>query len=81
LTQEKAELPIKLVLIFDSISRYILLGKDARTELEIIQEVMGQDIPLAGLYTFGEQTPLKTTGYFGKTHFHNQTISILSIKG
>ncbi|MCM8763235.1 MAG: FIST C-terminal domain-containing protein [Candidatus Omnitrophica bacterium] len=79
--QEKEDLPLKLVLVFDSLSRYRLLGKDARLELEIIQETLGADIPLAGLYTFGEQMPLKAVNYFGRTHFHNQTISILSIKG
>jgi len=78
---EKKELPIKLALVFDSISRYILLGKDTQAELEIIQQEIGEDIPIAGLYTFGEQTPLKAMDYFGRTHFHNQTISILTVKG
>lgn len=77
---EKKELPIKLALVFDSISRYALLGKDAQAEIEIIQQEIGEDIPIAGLYTFGEQTPLKAVNYFGRTRFHNQTISILSIK-
>ncbi|MDD5237238.1 MAG: FIST N-terminal domain-containing protein, partial [Candidatus Omnitrophica bacterium] len=77
----KEGLPIKLALVFDSISRYMLLGKDAQLELEAIQEAIGPDVPIAGLYTFGEQAPLKSVNYFGRTHFHNQTISVLSIKG
>lgn len=68
-------------LIFDSASRYMLLGRQANKELEIIKEVLGEDTPIMGLYTYGEQAPLKAINYLGRTYFHNQTVTILGIGG
>ncbi len=68
-----------LVFVFDSISRYILLGREAHRELEIIQEALGKDTPLIGLYTYGEQAPLRAINYLGQVYFQNQSIAILSI--
>jgi hypothetical protein len=73
--------PCNFVLVFDSVSRYILLGRQAGKELEIIKERLGEEIPIIGIYTFGEQAPLKSIDYQGKAYFHNQTISILGIGG
>jgi len=67
------------ILVFDSISRYILLGRQANQELEIIKENFGQDVPIVGLYTYGEQAPLRAINYQGRAYFHNQTITILAI--
>ncbi len=69
------------VFIFDSVSRYILLGRQAQRELEIIKENLGKDTPIIGLYTYGEQAPLKALNYQGRTYFHNQTITIFGIEG
>jgi len=69
------------VLVFDSISRYMLLGREANKEVEIIKEVFGKDTPIIGLYTYGEQAPLKAINYRGRAYFHNQTITILAIGG
>ncbi len=66
--------------IFDSISRYILLGRSANKELEIIKEELGSDTPIMGIYTYGEQAPLKAVNYHGKTYFNNQTFTILGIE-
>ena len=67
------------VLVFDSISRYILLRRNASKELKIIKEAVGKDTPVVGLYTYGEQAPLEAIGYHGQTYFHNQTIVILTL--
>ena len=72
---------IKLVLLFDSISRYMLLGRDASLELELSREIFGQDTPILGIYTYGEQAPLTAINYRGKSYFHNQTINVLAIGG
>ena len=73
--------PCNFVLVFESVSRYILLGRQANKELDIIKETLGKDTPVIGIYTFGEQAPLKSINYQGKAYFHNQTISILGIGG
>ncbi|MBN1913457.1 MAG: FIST C-terminal domain-containing protein [Candidatus Omnitrophica bacterium] len=69
---------IDFFLVFDSISRYILLRKEAHLELDIIKESAGKDIPVIGLYTCGEEAPFGAIGYYGQTYFHNQTITILA---
>jgi len=73
--------PADLVLIFDSVSRYILLGRQAAQELQVIREGLGKNTPIIGIYTYGEQAPLRATSYLGKTYFHNQTVTILGLGG
>ena len=72
---------INFALVFDSISRYILLGRQVNKEMEIIRKALSKDIPLIGLYTYGEQAPLRAISYLGKTYFHNQTITVLGFSG
>lgn len=48
-------------------------------ELEIIRSGIDKNIPIIGLYTYGEQAPLKALNYQGKVYFHNQTINILGV--
>ena len=69
------------IFIFDSISRNILLRRDAKKELEIIKKQFGPEIPVVGLYTYGEQAPLTAIGYHGKAYLHNQTVTLLAIGG
>ncbi len=87
LNEAKASLiptPVKkapFVFIFESVSRYILLGRGAEQELKIIKEELGKDTRIAGIYTYGEQAQLRLLNYQGKTYFHNQTITVLVIGG
>lgn len=78
---KKTQKALSFALIFNSVSRYTLLGRDAGTEIEIVKEVLGPHVPLAGFYTYGEQAPLKALNYLGAPYFHNQTITILGIAG
>jgi hypothetical protein len=71
----------KFVLVFNSVSRLMLLNKDLNAELEIIKSIFGWDTPLMGLYTYSEQAPLKSIDYMGKTYLHNQSIAVLAIAG
>ncbi|RJP27407.1 MAG: hypothetical protein C4533_08095 [Candidatus Omnitrophota bacterium] len=70
-----------LALVFDSISRYMLLKRDAIGEIEIIKNHFTQNTIIAGIYTYGEQAPMKAIGYLGKVYSHNQTVTILAIEG
>ena len=72
---------IRFALVFDSVSRYSLLGRAARKELTLIKEGLDNNIPFAGIYTYGEQAPLKAMQYLGKTYFHNQTITFIAFGG
>ena len=73
--------PSNFVLVFNSVSRYILLGRQVNKELEAIKEIFGKEIPIIGIYTYGEQAPLKAINFQGIAHLHNQSIEILAIGG
>ena len=68
-----------LIFIFNSVSRYILLGREAKKELKIIRECLGYAVPVVGIYTYGEQAPMKAIDYQGRAYSHNQTITLLGI--
>jgi len=70
---------VKFVVVFDSAARVSLLGRQNNIELDVIKEVFGKDTPLIGICTNGEQAPLKSINYLGKTHLRNQSINILAI--
>ena len=70
---------IKFAFILNSLSRNTLLGRLAGQEIKVIQDVLGADVPLAGIYTSAEQAPLNSVNYLGKTYFHNNSIALLTI--
>lgn len=69
----------KFVMVFNSASRSTLLGRQYARELEIIKDAFGENTPLIGIYTYGEQGPLKSINYLGRAYFHNQSINILAV--
>lgn len=44
----------KLIFIFESLSRYRILGQSAREEIQTIQEILGTNVPVFGMHSFGE---------------------------
>jgi len=70
---------IKFLIVFDSAARFLIYGRQNDIELRAIKEVFGEDTPIIGIYTNGEQAPLKSIDYLGRTYFHNQSINILAI--
>jgi len=71
----------RFVMVFDSASRFSLLGRQCVRELEIIKEAFGEELPLIGIYTYGEQAPLKSLNYLGRSYCHNQSINVLAVGG
>ena len=70
---------IKFVLVFNSAARFFLLGRQYERELAVIKDAFGENTPIIGIYTNGEQAPLTSINYLGQTYFHNQSINILAI--
>lgn len=62
------------VLIFNCIARSKLLGAKRNLEIKAIQKVLGENTPLIGFYTYGEQAPINN-----KTVFHNETMTLLAL--
>ncbi|NQS99885.1 MAG: FIST C-terminal domain-containing protein [Candidatus Omnitrophica bacterium] len=70
---------ILAVIIFDSIARKRVLGKNAQDEIKMIQNTLGRKIPIIGFYSYGEQAPLTAERYAGISYLHNETIAVLCI--
>lgn len=70
---------ISFYLIFQSLFREKILGRDILKEINIVQENLGRDIPFIGLNTYTEQAPLRALIYEGQSVAHCGTISILAI--
>ena len=70
---------IKFVFIFSDIARFQLLRKGPQTEVEIIKDIFGKNIPFFGCYTCGEYAPLDVQEHKGQFYFHNQVISVTTI--
>jgi len=61
----------KIVFLFDCVSRYLLMGKEFKRELKAVMEVIGPDIPVIGMLTFGE-----VGAFSGIPFFHNKTVVV-----
>jgi hypothetical protein len=73
-TARKVEKP-RFALLFDCISRCMLMGKEFEKEIKIIRESIGIGVPLLGALTFGE-----VGSYVDVPLFHNRTI-VLAVGG
>lgn len=72
----------KAVIIFNCIARNKLFGERSGEEIKEIQKAVGQDTPLIGFYTYGEQAPLGgEVRNIEKCNpaFHNETVVIAVI--
>ena len=68
----------KLIMVFNCMARNKLLGVHCNEENQMVQSVVGKDVPMVGFYTYGEQGPL--LGKKGTpTYFHNETMTMLVI--
>lgn len=67
---------IGLGIIFNSASRYKLLGKERDKEIEEIKKVLTK-IPLIGFYGYSQQAPLSGELNLGQSYSHNQSVVVL----
>ncbi|MFC1631026.1 FIST signal transduction protein [Candidatus Omnitrophota bacterium] len=67
------------VIIFDSIARKRVLGISAKEEIAVIRRTLGRPVPIIGFYSYGEQAPLRSEKFIGKSYFHNETIVVLCL--
>ncbi len=67
--------PPEAVLLYSCVVRRFLLGTRAAREIELVRELVGQDVPIAGFYCMGEIAPLPSEDV---SRFHNATmVSVL----
>lgn len=73
------ECQAKAIFIFNCMARNKLLGSRMGEEIKAIQEILGEEVPLIGFYTYGEQAPL--AGILGPdcfSVFHNETMALVA---
>lgn len=75
MAREDAGAPLGGALVFDCISRYLMLGDRLGDELAACHAALGGDVPVLGCLTFGE------VGAFGSRlpQFHNKTMVVLAL--
>jgi hypothetical protein len=66
-------------LVFNSVARKKLLRFQAKEEVQTIQQALGESVPLAGFYSYGEQAPLGAAMHRGQSHFHNESVVVVTV--
>jgi hypothetical protein len=61
-----------LALLVSCVGRHLVLGDAVEEELEVVGEVLGKEMTLAGFYSYGEFAPLAP----GDCRLHNQTMTV-----
>jgi hypothetical protein len=69
----------KLILIFESMTRYKLLGRSAVQELQIIKDVLGYTTPMIGMFSGGEVAPFQIEHKIKSTYLQNESIVIVAL--
>ncbi len=65
----------RAIMMFSCVGRKLVLGRRTQEEVLAVKEVLGEDVPLIGFYTYGEIGPIsKQHGDLTKTKFHNETV-------
>jgi hypothetical protein len=79
---EAANSTPKLMLMFNCIAREKLFAQEAHEEIQAVTEIVGEDVPLLGFYTYGEQAPINGEVRDLKkcnSRFYNETVVIFAI--
>jgi hypothetical protein len=70
----KATTP-RAILMFSCVGRKLVLGRRTQEEVTAVKQVLGEDIPLIGFYTYGEIGPIdKRERRLATSKFHNETV-------
>ncbi|WP_116788657.1 FIST signal transduction protein [Flavobacterium psychrotrophum] len=66
----------ELALVISCIGRKLVMGQRAEEEIEQVGEIIGEEIPMAGFYSYGEIAP-----FLGSSNceLHNQTMTLTLI--
>lgn len=63
----------KLALLISCVGRKLILGQRIDEEVEAVQSVLGNDVTIAGFYSYGEISPVVESS---RCELHNQTMTI-----
>ncbi|MBF0532398.1 MAG: FIST C-terminal domain-containing protein, partial [Candidatus Omnitrophica bacterium] len=77
--QMTANRPLKLLIFIESVSRLKLLGRGAFQEIAMVKNILGENIPIIGMYSNGEVFPFKIAEKFNQPHVQNESMVILAV--
>ena len=69
----------QVLLVFNSMTKSKILGRNSSVELESIQRVFGSSVPIFGMYSFGELSPLGINENEMETYLQNGSLTIIAI--
>ena len=64
--------------MYSCATRRFLLGTRAGREIELVRDLVGKDVPIAGFYCLGEIAPLPAADI---SQFHNATVVSVLLGG
>jgi len=70
---------VRFVLVFTSVLRKRLLGRDAPLEIARIRQVIGPSVPLVGYYSYGEQAPLGGLHPYGHSSLQTGAVLLIAV--
>ncbi len=69
----------QLLFIFESMGRQRILSHHLFLEIQAIKELLGDSVPIIGMYGFGELCPLGSSTESTDTYLQNGSLSLLAI--
>jgi hypothetical protein len=70
----------ELIIVFSCVGRKIILGRRVNDEIKAVKEILGEDTPIIGFYTYGEIGPAEDQVSDRSTIcFHNENMVIWAI--
>lgn len=70
---------VRAAVVFSSFARERVMGRDAALEMRTIREVLGENVPVVGLYSYGEIAPFSGNGSCGPSRFRNDSVVVLAV--
>lgn len=71
------ERPAELAILISCVGRKLVLKQRIEEEVEAVRDVLGESVPLAGFYSYGELAPFKSGE---PCRLHNQTMTITTLR-
>ncbi|EKT3965926.1 FIST C-terminal domain-containing protein [Flavobacterium psychrophilum] len=77
IANENRKKPAELALIISCIGRKLIMNQRVEEEIEQVQEIIGNQVAIAGFYSYGEIAPFN--GKNNSCELHNQTMTLTLI--
>jgi hypothetical protein len=70
---------VRAAVVFSNFARGKVMGRDAAQEMRAIREVLGENVPVVGFYSYGELAPPRLNGERHPTQYRNDSIVVLTV--